>query len=457
MLAAPFRAAGANPILLHNLTLLSACVLSGVTMFLLVGSLTGDGRAALFAALAFTASPLRIEHYPRVQLQLTYLMPLALYFLHRILEGDGRKRAAVLAGVTCGLLFYSCVYYLAFFLTLLPIFVLLCLAMRRDHAALLVRRLALAAGVTVALIGPGAVPYLHNRGTVGERHVEELRPGSAQLRDYGRPNPANWLYGDAQHPGIAERNLFTGYVLPAVAVGAIASPVGRWLPYAGALVAAIDLSLGVNGRGYAWLYRHAVPYRALRVPARFAVLVNMLLAILGGLGCAALVRRLPSERMRTSALVVLAAGVLLESVNRPLELRDMPKSMPVVYEWLRTQPEAPILEYPVDGLEGRSGPQDPTYMYYSTAHWRPLLNGYSGFSPASYHAILRELRDFPSARSLDYLRARGVRYLLVHERFYLRGGFEEDIQALSHAANVTIGGVFRDPVVGRSYVYELRR
>jgi len=161
--------------------------------------------------------------------------------------------------------------------------------------------------------------------------------------------------------------------------------------------------------------------------------------------------------MRTSALVVLAAGVLLESVNRPLELRDMPKSMPVVYEWLRTQPEAPILEYPVDGLEGRSGPQDPTYMYYSTAHWRPLLNGYSGFSPASYHAILRELRDFPSARSLDYLRARGVRYLLVHERFYLRGGFEEDIQALSHAANVTIGGVFRDPVVGRSYVYELRR
>ena len=180
-------------------------------------------------------------------------------------------------------------------------------------------------------------------------------------------------------------------------------------------------------------------------------------ANLAGLGCAALLRRLPAGWMRLAAVVVLAGGVTVESLNRPIELRDMPASTPAVYEWLRTQPEGPILEYPVDGLEGRSGPQDPTYMYYSTAHWRPLLNGYSGFSPASYHAILHELRDFPSARSLDYLKDRGVRYLLVHEGFYLRGGFEADVDALSHAGNVTIAGVFRDAVIGRSYVYELRR
>ena len=265
LLTAPFHAAGANAILLHNLTLLSGCVLSGVTMFLLVRSLTGDGRAALFAAIAFTASPLRIEHYPRVQLQLTYLMPLALYFLHRILDGDQRKRAAVLAGAACGLLFYCCVYYLAFFLTLLPIVMLFTVAMRLEKVRMAVPRLALAGAVTVALIAPGVVPYVHNRGTVGERHTEEVRLGSAELRDYKRAHPANWLYGHPQRVGIAERNLFTGYVLPATAVAAIASPAGRWLPYAGALVAAIDLSLGINGHGYAWLYRYFVPYRALRV------------------------------------------------------------------------------------------------------------------------------------------------------------------------------------------------
>jgi hypothetical protein len=457
LMAAPFYAAGANAILLHNLTLLSACVLSGVTMFLLVRSLTGDGRAALLAAVAFTASPLRIEHYPRVQLQLTYLMPLALYFVHRIIDGDERKRTTVLAGATCGLLFYSCIYYLSFFLTLLPILVGLCLAVRRTNAMAIAGRLGIASVVMVALVAPGAAPYLHNRGNVGERHVDELRPGSAELRDYRRANSTNWLYGDRQRVGPAERHLFTGYVLPAAAAGAIASPVGRWLPYAASLAAAVELSLGVNGHAYRWLYAYVVPYRALRVPARFAMLAHLLLAVLAGLGAAAFMRRMPSPVLKNVAIAALLAGVLVESLNRPVTLRAMPRGIPAVYEWLREQPAGPILEYPVNGLEGRGGPQDATYMYYSTAHWRPLLNGYSGFSPASYHAVLHYLRDFPDPGSLAYLKERGVKYLLVHEAFYLRGGFEADVDTLARSTQVTVAGIFRDPVLGRTYVYELVR
>jgi hypothetical protein len=191
------------------------------------------------------------------------------------------------------------------------------------------------------------------------------------------------------------------------------------------------------------------------VPARFAVLVQMLLAVLAGLGAAELLRRLPSQRIQYATIAVLVAAVLVESLNRPITLRDMPQRIPAVYDWLQAQPDGPIVEYPVGGLEGRIGPQDATYMYYSTAHWRPMLNGYSGFSPAAYDAVLHYLRDFPSANSLAYLRQREVRYLLVHEGFYLRGGFEEDIAALTRAAGVTVAGIFRDPVLGRTYVYEL--
>jgi hypothetical protein len=106
MLTAPLRALGANAILLHNLTLMSGFVLSGAAMFMLVRSLTADWRAALVAAVAFTVTPLRLEHYPRVQLQLTYLMPVTLYFVHRIVDGDTRKGAAIAAGRSCGRLFY---------------------------------------------------------------------------------------------------------------------------------------------------------------------------------------------------------------------------------------------------------------------------------------------------------------------------------------------------------------
>jgi hypothetical protein len=455
LLAAPFQAAGANAILLHNLTLLSGFVLSGLSMFLLVHSLTGDRRAALVSAVAFSISPLRIEHYPRVQSQLTYLMPLALYFMHRIVEGDSRKRTAAGAGLACGLLFYSSVYYLVFFLTLAPLIVGLALLSRRGTLSTIASRLGIAGAVTIVLIAPAAPAYLQNRSIVGERQIDELRHGSAELRDYRRSNPLNWLHGDYRRLGPAERNLFPGYVLPVAAIGAVASPVGRWMPYAASLAAAVELSLGINGSGYRWLHAYVLPYRALRVPARLAMLVHMVLAILAGLGSAALLRRVPPGWMQHAGIVVLLAGVVAESLNRPIPLRDMPPGTPAVYEWLRSQPEGAIVEYPVGGLEGRSGPQDATYMYYATAHWRPMLNGYSGFSPPSYHAVLHELRDFPQAHALEYLRQRNVKYLLVHERFYLQGGFDEDIRTLSQSPAVAIAGVFRDAALGRSYVYEL--
>jgi hypothetical protein len=276
------------------------------------------------------------------------------------------------------------------------------------------------------------------------------------LRDYRRANPASWLYADGRTLGPAERHLFTGYVLPVAAIGAIASPIGRWVPYAAALIASVDLSLGINGHSYQWLYEHAFPYRALRVPARFAVLTNMLLAVLAGLGCAPLLRRLPSDAWRNAVLAALVAGVFMESLNRPLPLRDMPTPIPAVYKWLRDQPPGPVVEYPVGNLEGRSGPQDATYEYYSTVHWHPLLNGYSGFAPPSYTALLNGLLDFPSANAIVYLRQRGAKYLLVHEGFYLQGGFAADIQALAQMESVEKLGAFSDPVLGLTFVYRLR-
>ena len=455
MLTAPLRTLGANAILLHNLTLMSGFVLSGAAMFMLVRSLTADWRAALVAAVAFTVTPLRLEHYPRVQLQLTYLMPVTLYFVHRIVDGDTRKGAAIAAGLSCGLLFYSNVYFFTFFATLLPLIVALPLVANRARLRAIAARFGIAALVTAAAVVPAAVPYLHNRSTVGERHIEELRHGSAELRDYRRSHPINWLHGDWRRVGPAERHLFPGYVVSAAALAAAASPIVRWIPYAAALAASVELSLGINGRAYQWLHAYALPYRAMRVPARAAMLAHMMLAVLAGLGITALLRRLQSPRARNVVMVALLTGVVLESVNRPLVLRDMPSGVPAVYEWLRAQPDGPIVEYPVGSLEGRSGPQDATYMYYSTWHWRRMLNGYSGFSPPSYHAVLYELRDFPDPRSLAYLRQREVRYLLVHERFYLQGGFDRDIEWLSRAANVALRGVFRDAALGRSHVYEL--
>jgi hypothetical protein len=50
----------------------------------------------------------------------------------------------------------------------------------------------------------------------------------------------------------------------------------------------------------------------------------------------------------------------------------------------------------------------------STAHWKPLVNGYSGFVPRSYHAIADGLRGFPDERSRAQLATLGVTHVVVH-------------------------------------------
>jgi hypothetical protein len=94
-------------------------------------------------------------------------------------------------------------------------------------------------------------------------------------------------------------------------------------------------------------------------------------------------------------------------------------------------------------------------MYYSTAHWLPLLNGFSAFAPPSYQDLLQRLQPFPTQAGIDYLRARGAKYLLVHSARYLNGGFEEDIAALRLVNRVRLSASFHSTNFGTTNVYEL--
>jgi hypothetical protein len=52
------------------------------------------------------------------------------------------------------------------------------------------------------------------------------------------------------------------------------------------------------------------------------------------------------------------------------------------------------------------------YLYYATAHWRPIVNGFGRAAPPGYDAVLELLRSFPG--TADDLRALGVQYVVVH-------------------------------------------
>jgi hypothetical protein len=71
-------------------------------------------------------------------------------------------------------------------------------------------------------------------------------------------------------------------------------------------------------------------------------------------------------------------------------------------------------------------------MYYSIVHWRPILNGYSGFYPPHYGRLAFALGELPRHPdvSLRALAAAGATHVLVHESAYIGSEGAETSAAL---------------------------
>ena len=237
--------------------------------------------------------------------------------------------------------------------------------------------------------------------------------------------------------------------------------------YAGALLVAFWLSLGpiitskgvrVAGDGlYWWFYQHVPGFDGLRVPARMGMLVVLFLAVLGGYGARAIERAFrrqpgfPPAAASGRATVVLAAASVLflfEASPAPIELNGTwsvgdlkPPPVPLmaadgppaIYRAVRALPaNAVIAEFPFGDEQ-----YDLRYMFHSSAHWRPLLNGYSGGFPRSYavnRAGLGRVLEDPDA-AWRVLAASGATHAIVHEDVFLEGdGARVSAWLASHGA-----------------------
>ncbi len=443
--AAPLIWFGVRPVLVHNLMMLGAIVASALTMFALVRYLTRSRGAALLAGAIFAFAPYRFEHIMHMELQWTMWIPLAFLALHRTFD-RGRVRDGVLCGGAVVLQMFSSVYYGIFLATVLAIGSLLMhigkpwTTMRRSAVPL-----AAGAVLAVALVGIYARPYLLARDRVGERPVAEVLTFAARPADYLVTLPTNWFYGRWQPRGEMERRLFPGALpfLLAVVVLLVRRPSRVVIMYILLGVFAFEASLGLGGYSYSFLYQHLSPFRGLRAPARLGIFVVFALAVLAGFGYSALVAAL-RVRHRLAVLALLLTGVLGEYFTT-VPLATYPNERPPVYKLLARQPPGVVAEFPVPRLDGMPG-LDPMFAYLSIFHWKPLINGYSGFYPPSYVQRLQNLRRFPEPFSLRVLRRADVRYVVIHEAGYgeNRELYEQILMTLDEAEGVRSLGPFSD-------------
>ena len=210
-------------------------------------------------------------------------------------------------------------------------------------------------------------------------------------------------------------------------------------PVAGLLVA-VWLSLGplpqAQGRPveiaapYRLLYEHVPGFDGLRVPARFAMIEALMLAVLGGIWC-----RTRSAALRPGIAVLGAAGVFffLEATQVPFTTNGMAPIRGLATPGGARLPSGPRARgLPRDGAaaaqaacSSNSRFGQPDYdlraMFYSTVHWHALVNGYSGVFPPHYGLLTSALSEMPRHPdvSLDALRMSGATHAIVHEAAYL--------------------------------------
>ena len=456
VLAAPLLWLDVPMVLVHNLVLLAGIVLSAAGVWLLVSKLTGSGTAGMTAGVVFAFVPYRFDHYMHLELQWTVWIPWTFWALHRVFD-TGALRHAVLLGVFIALQFMSSVYYGLFLVTLLPVCALLLLCGTRvGDVGTRVRALVAAAGAAALLTIPYLIPYATTRHDVGPRPEEQIALFSARPSSYRAATETNYLYGERSvRIGRGERRLFPG-VLPLIlaVVGLLLySAPKEAIMYLIAMAIAFDMSFGLRGYTFSFLYQHVPAFDGLRAPARVAIFVIFFLAILAAYGQAALEKAV-NRRIRRALVVAIPAVLLLEYWVAPLPLTAYPSSPPPLYGWLARQPAGLVAEFPMPQPNAPLG-NEPRFEYLSTFHWMPLVNGYSGYYPASYLNRLERLRNMPDEAALESLVRDGVRYVIVHIGLYRPGGADAVITALAQHSRFRELGRFDDGV-GDAVVFSAR-
>ena len=257
----------------------------------------------------------------------------------------------------------------------------------------------------------------------------------------------------------------------AVLAQAARSPV---MYFAVATVLAMWLSLGpqpkagdslVSGFGlYGVLYEYVPGFNGVRVPARYAMIAGLFLAVLAGYGVHAALRwgQTPRQSLlgvRPLALAFVAVLILIEGAAIPMEMNRT---------WGQNEATPPARVYPVGNIGrgnfGEAGAPavyarvaalpagsaitefpfgdaawEIRYVYYAAAHWKPITNGYSGGFPPDYSARVARLKNVTTdpAASWQSLLDSGSTHVVLHPTAFANPADAAAVQAWLEAHGAT--------------------
>jgi hypothetical protein len=430
LMVAPISWAGGSPVLAFNLALIGGFALTGWAAAFVMRRWTGSWLAGIMSGslMAFNAHTLtRLAH---LQAQHLEFFPFVLLALDRLLASPKRASALQLAGWFV-LQSLTSIYFMVF--TAVAIAAAVAVRPREwlgPRFRSFAPQAALAAGVAIAALAPFLLPYvLVSREQEGfSRSLDEVALYSAKLTDYlatgGTLHFELWSrqfwQGDGLFPGVTA----TALTLVALATGVAISDRRARMGVAFGCVA-FALSFGPKFPLYSVVYRLFPGMAAIRAALRFGQITLAGFAILAGFGLDVIHKRM-APRWALPVCLVLLLTAHAEALRAPL-LYNRYGGIPPVLRSLNTPKPAVVAAFPF--YPPSAIWLNAHYMLYSTVFWKPMLNGYSGFVPATYVEHAQHLGGFPDETSIRYLEGLGVTHVLVDGR-----SMNEDV--LARLANV---------------------
>jgi hypothetical protein len=422
-IAAPMIWLGASPVLAYNLVLFAGFTLTGWAMCLVVARWTNDWVAGLAAGIMMAFNAHVLARLPHLQALHVEFLPLTLLSLDAVLRRP-RWSSAVWLAIWFALQALASLYLLVF--TAIALVVAICVRPEDWFGRRLIAlapKLALAACIVGVLLAPYLLPYwaLHTQGFA--RSLDEVGFYAARTRDYLTTQSRFDLSAGG------DNSLFPGAIALTLAGVAIASRTAfsdaRARMCLAFGVCGVLLSFGpAIAPGYEFLYSHVPLIQGIRATVRFGYLGLVAVAVLGGYGVAAIRRTLaPRPAWNAAISVAILSLAFLEPLATPIPYQPF-NGIPAIYALPASDPRAIVVEMPFPPPEKifRNGP----YELNSTLNWRPLLNGYSGYTPESYIQHYIAMNGFPERKSIDALRAAGVTDVFVD----LDRSTSEDVQAI---------------------------
>lgn len=432
LVALPVLLASKNPILAQNFVILFSFLTSGLGMYFLARYLTKNVFGGIIAGIIYAFSPFMLSHLSHLQILTAGGIPLAFLFLHKFFKNEHYKHLFLFT-----LLFLIQALANGYYGLYLSIFagpyILLYIISRKKFKDW---RFWIKMATFIIIVLAVAGPILHQYISVRKEMGFVRRIGSyANLTSFLATSPYNRVYGSlTARFSIPEGQLFPGIfaVLLAI-VGFIFSqrknkrkqpfvetPVNF---YTIVLLLSFLFTFGPKGP-YILLYKFVPGFNYIRVASRFTIIVMFSLAILAAFGIKALLASLSDAKKWISPVIVslFMLFILIEYLSIPVPYRGTiptKEDIPEVYQWLATKEDNfAIIELPLPKPGERVSRKEIPRVYYSTYHWKKIVNGYAGHFPPLYHELRRRWQSQSLEQNISDLKSLGVKYIILHSSLY---------------------------------------